>query len=80
MEKYQFSHLLRLASRFVKKKMNKQIRATLKSKLTVFPAIDYVFISLYILSLSLLDKFLIRPKQNKNTKLEKGKEGKFPLK
>ena len=29
-EKYQFSHLLSLASRFVKKKMNKQIRANSK--------------------------------------------------
>ena len=31
-EKYQFSHLLSLASRFVKKKMNKQIRANSKCK------------------------------------------------
>ena len=31
-EEYQFSPLLRLASRFVKKKINKQIRANLKSK------------------------------------------------
>ena len=32
LEKYQFSHLLSLASRFVKKKMNKQIRANSKCK------------------------------------------------
>ena len=66
--------------------MNKQIRANLKSKAvsTILDSISrqrYVFMSLNILSLSLLDWFLIRPKQKKkNTKLEKGKEGKLPWK
>lgn len=67
-----------------KKKMNKQIRANLKSKpvSTILDSISrhrYVFMSLNMLSLSLLDWFLIRPKQKKkNSKLEKGKEGKLP--